>query len=210
MYADEDLLQLSALQHFLFCERQCALIHIEQAWAENLYTIEGELLHKRAHSGEHETRRGKRAEFGMPIRSLELGLSGKTDAVEYGADGAVLVVEYKRGRPKAGGADEVQLCAQAMCLEEMRGKPILEGALYYGKVRRRKVVAFDAELRERTRRTAGRVHELVRSGLTPRPIYDRAKCPRCSLLGHCLPKKLAKAASVEGYLKRMLGEEARE
>jgi CRISPR-associated exonuclease Cas4 len=136
MFSDVDLLPHSALQHFLFCERQRALIHIEQVWMENLSTIEGGLLHKRAHSGSREGRPGKRAEFGMLIRSLELGPSGKTDAVEYGADGSVLVVEHKRGRSKAGGADEVQLCAQALCLEEMRGDAIGEGALYYGKTRR--------------------------------------------------------------------------
>ena len=206
VYSDEDLLPLSALQHFLFCERQCALIHIEQVWAENVYTVEGELLHKRAHSGDREKRPGKRTEFGMPIRSLVLGLSGKTDAVEYAADGSILVVEYKRGRPKSGNADEVQLCAQAMCLEEMRGKPILEGALYYGKVRRRKTVAFDAELRQLTKQTATRLHELVRSAITPLPVYDKSKCPRCSLLSYCMPKKLGKAPSVMGYLTRALRE----
>ncbi|MBP8986033.1 MAG: CRISPR-associated protein Cas4, partial [Syntrophobacterales bacterium] len=136
MYDEEDLLQLSALQHFLFCPRQCALIHIEQIWEENLYTIEGELLHQRSHSGKAEERPMKRTEFGMPIRSLELGLSGKTDAVEYKADGGIVPVEYKRGRPKKGREDEVQLCAQALCLEEMLGVSIPEGALFYGKVRR--------------------------------------------------------------------------
>ncbi len=208
MYTDEDLLQLSAIQHFIFCRRQCALIHIEQVWAENLYTIQGEIMHKRAHSGLREKRPGKRTEFGMPIRSLELGLSGKTDAVEYGADGSVLVVEYKRGRPKPGGADEVQLCAQAMCLEEMRGITIPQGALYYGKTRRRKAVAFDAELRERTRETVSLVHEFLRAEQTPPPVYSAATCPRCSLLSYCMPKKLSKPASVDQYFSRMLNEEA--
>ena len=210
MFSDEDLLPLSALQHFIFCERQCALIHIEQIWTENLYTIEGEILHKRAHSGSREARPGKRTEFGMLIRSLELGLSGKTDVVEYGADGSFLVVEYKRGRPKAGGADEVQLCAQALCLEEMRGEAIGEGALYYGKTRRRKAIPFDSQLRERTRSTAKRLHEFVRAGRTPLPVYSTAKCPRCSLSGFCLPKKLGKAPPVALYFARMLGEEAAE
>lgn len=210
MYSDEDLLPLSALQHFLFCERQCALIHVEQAWAENLYTIEGELLHARAHSTTREARRSKRTEFGMPIRSLALGLSGKTDAVEYGADGATLVVEYKRGRPKAGNADEVQLCAQAICLEEMRGQPIKEGALYYGKTRRRKSVLFDAALRELTRTTAEKLHAFVNAGETPPPVYASTKCPRCSLLRLCMPKKLGKLVSVDRYLFRALKEEASE
>jgi CRISPR-associated exonuclease Cas4 len=206
MYSDEDLLPLSAMQHFLFCERQCALIHIEQIWAENLYTIEGELLHKRAHSGHRERRPDKRTEFGVPIRSLELGLSGKTDAVEYGADGSIIVVEYKRGRPKSGHADEVQLCAQAMCLEEMRGKHIPEGALYFGKVRRRKAVPFGAEIRRLTQQTAIRLHELVSSGVTPQPLYGKSKCPRCSLMSYCMPKKMGKAPPVKGYLAKALQE----
>ncbi|HEY9593108.1 MAG TPA: CRISPR-associated protein Cas4 [Spirochaetia bacterium] len=210
MYSDEDLLPLSALQHFLFCERQCALIHVEQQWAENLYTAEGEILHARAHSGARETRPSKNTEFGMPIRSLALGLSGKTDAVEYGADGTILVVEYKRGRPKPGNADEVQLCAQAMCLEEMRGGVIKEGALYYGKTRRRTSVPFDDVLRELTRATAEKLHALVDAGQTPPPVYVPAKCPHCSLLRLCMPKKLGKHPSVDRYLTRMLKEEKTE
>lgn len=209
-YSDEDLLPLSALQHFVFCERQCALIHIEQQWVENLYTAEGRVLHARSHAGSRETRPGKQTEFGMPIRSFALGLSGKTDAVEYRADGNVLVVEYKRGRPKAGDADEVQLCAQAICLEEMRGQPISEGALYYGKTRHRKTVVFEATLRDLTMATAEKLHGLVRSGRTPPPVYAAARCPRCSLLRLCMPKKLAKSGSVERYLSRMLHEEASE
>ena len=204
MYDEEDLLQLSALQHFLFCPRQCALIHIEQIWEENLYTIEGELLHQRAHSGKSEGRPMKRTEFEMPIRSLELGLSGKTDAVEYKADGGIVPVEYKRGRPKKGREDEVQLCAQALCLEEMLGVSIPEGALFYGKVRRRKVVPFSCELRTLVRETAERLHEFIRAGRTPPPEYDEKKCPRCSLLSICLPKKLSRPASVERYIERLL------
>jgi CRISPR-associated exonuclease Cas4 len=144
----------------------------------------------------------------MPIRSLELGLSGKTDAVEYGADGSVVVVEYKRGRPKSGGADEVQLCAQALCLEEMRGITIPQGALFYGKTKRRKAVSFDTALRERTRQTVSRVHALLRAGKTPLPVYGNSTCPRCSLLGYCMPKKLSKASPVKTYFSRMLKEEA--
>ena len=210
MYSDEDLLPLSALQHFLFCERQCALIHIEQIWTENLYTIEGELLHARAHSRSRETRQARKTEFGMPIRSLLLGLSGKTDAVEYEADGPILIVEYKRGRPKPGNADEVQLCAQALCLEEMRSEVIKEGALYYGKTRRRKSVLFDVALRELTRNTAERLHAFLWEGHTPLPTYNSAKCPRCSLLKLCMPKKMGRSMSIDHYLSRMLKEETSE
>jgi CRISPR-associated exonuclease Cas4 len=210
LYSDEDLIPLSALQHFLFCERQCALIHIEQIWTENIYTIEGELLHARAHSGSKERRPARKTEFGMPIRSLSLGLSGRTDAVEYGADGSILVVEYKRGRPKPGNADEVQLCAQALCLEEMRALAIKDGTIYYGKTRRRKSVLFDDALRALTTDTAKKVHALVQAGRTPLPRYVSAKCPRCSLLDLCMPKKLGKSASVDLYLSRALKEEAPE
>jgi CRISPR-associated exonuclease Cas4 len=207
-YDDEDLLPLSALSHFLFCQRRCALVHIEQIWAENAFTAEGRVLHRRAHSGTHEKRAGVRTEFGVPIRSLELGLSGKTDAVEYQSDGLILIVEYKRGKPKDDGVYEVQLCAQAICLEEMRQTQIEEGALYFGKSRRRRSVPFDSKLRERTKRAAADLHALISGGLTPSPSYDRGKCPRCSLLSYCMPKKLSKPASVDRYFSRMLNEEA--
>ena len=206
MYEDEDLLPLSALQHVLFCERQCALIHVEQVWAENVYTAEGRAMHERAHSERAERRPGKRKEFGMPIRSLELGLVGKTDAVEYGEDGGVLVVECKRGRPKRGREDEVQLCAQAICLEEMRGIRIAAGALYYGKTKRRRAVTFDTALRELTVATAERLHRLVEGGVTPDAAYDAGRCTNCSLVGMCMPRGSAGKRSVANYLERMLRE----
>ncbi|MEI6388876.1 MAG: CRISPR-associated protein Cas4 [Spirochaetota bacterium] len=206
MYDDDDLLPLSALQHLLFCERQCALIHVEQAWAENSFTAEGRLLHERAHSEKGERRPGKKKEFGMPIRSLELGLIGKTDAVEYGDDGSTLVVEYKRGKPKRGREDEVQLCAQALCLEEMRGTCIQSGVLYYGKTKRRKEVAFDNELRALVTNTAQRLHELVASGKTIIASYEEAKCAHCSLLELCIPACGKRVRSVTAYVERMTKE----
>lgn len=206
MYEDEDLIPLSALQHFQFCERQCALIHVEQLWAENSYTAEGRILHERAHSEKGLRRPGRKTEFGMPIRSLALGLIGRTDAVEYREDGGIVIVEYKRGRPKKGREDEVQLCAQALCLEEMRGASIAEGALYYGKTKRRKVVALDEELRSLTEEVTRRVHALVDSGKTPEAPFDEGKCPNCSLLGLCMPGRRTKGRGVEAYLRRMLRE----
>lgn len=207
MYEDEDLLMISALQHFMFCERQCALIHIEQQWAENVYTIQGELLHKRVHSGTSETRPGRRKEFGIPVRSLELGLTGKTDAVEYLPDGGIYIVEYKRGKPKKGLMDETQLCAQALCLEEMTGKRIYTGALFYGKQKRRKDVPLTEELRRHTQDTAVRLHAFIREGHTPAPVYDKGKCPRCSLKNICLPKKMDRKRTVAAYYTRMLKED---
>ena len=152
MFEDDDLIMISALQHFLFCARQCALIHIEQQWRENVYTIQGDLLHRRAHAAGSEKRRKKKKEYGMPIRSLTLGLTGKTDTAEYNESGGIVVVEYKRGRPKGDNIDEVQLCAQALCLEEMTGQVITTGALFYGKQKRRKNVDFteDYEISRRT------------------------------------------------------------
>src|SRR6185437_4908617 len=153
MVADADLVALSALQHYLFCPRQCALIHVEQAWAENAATAEGRVAHERVHATETEMRRGVRTMTGMPLRSDRLGVSGIADLVELrrSSEGWLpYPVEHKRGRPKSHRADEVQLCAQAMALEEMFAVEIAEGALFYGQPRRRSVVAFDAELRALT------------------------------------------------------------
>jgi CRISPR-associated exonuclease Cas4 len=201
---DDDLLPLSALQHVIFCERQFALIHVEQAWVENAYTTEGEILHAKAHSLSRERRPGRAKEFGMPIRSLELGLTGMTDAVEYGEDGSIRIVEYKRGKPKKHRADEAQVCAQAMCLEEMRGVSISEAQLYYGKAKRRKTVVLDEELRGITRTAAARAQEILRDGKTPKADFDEAKCPHCSMIGICMPGKLGSGKSVERYIARML------
>jgi len=203
VYSEEDLLPISALQHLVFCERQCALIHIEQAWAENLFTAQGRMLHERVHSALKQTRSPKHTEYSMPIRSLRLGLIGKADAVERFDDGRILPVEYKRGRPKSRNMDEVQLCAQAICLEEMLGACIEEGALFYGKTRKRTRVVFSEELRRQTEETAGRLHEFIAKGRTPPPVYNK-KCSRCSLVGLCLPKPLSRRPGVKAYIKRQI------
>lgn len=207
MYEENELIPISALQHFLFCERQCALIHIEMVWEENLYTIEGEILHKRVHSETWEQRPGGIKEFGMPVRSLELGLVGKTDAVEYKDDGRIVVIEYKRGKPKKGMMDEVQLCAQAMCLEEMLDTVISECAVYSGKTKHRRQVPLTDELRRLTIDTARRLHEFIDAGVTPPAIYKHETCDRCSLVGVCMPKKCTRSLSVDKYLTRMIKKE---
>ena len=155
--SEDELIPISALQHMLYCPRRCALIHIERQWAENRFTAEGHLLHQRADAGGHERRRGVRIARSVAVRSFRLGVSGIADVVEVrDDDGSPYPVEYKRGRPKSNRADQVQLCAQALCLEEMLARPVPEGALFYGRSRRRRVVAFDSDLRALTERVARR------------------------------------------------------
>ena len=201
MFDEADLLPLSALQHYVYCPRQCALIHVEQQWSENRFTAEGRAQHDRVDRPEHEVRDGVRVEFAVPLRSLRLGLIGKADAVEFHLDlksqisdfksreaGRVFPVEHKRGKPKPDHCDWVQLCAQALCLEEMLNVEIPEGAIFYGQPRRRQNVEFTPELRAETEATAGKLHALIRSGKTPAPEYDEKKCSACSLLDICMPQ----------------------
>jgi CRISPR-associated exonuclease Cas4 len=190
-YAEADLVPLSALQHYLFCPRQCALIHVEQIWEESRLTAEGRLLHERVDAGGVERRRDVKQVFGLPIRSLRLGLAGKADVVEFRrqADGRwrPYPVEHKRGRRKRENWDRVQLCAQALCLEEMLDTSVPEGALFYGKERRREVVEIGEAIRRETEDAAAAVHRLMVEARTPAPEYA-PRCKRCSLLGICLPK----------------------
>lgn len=202
-YVESDYIMLSALQHYLYCPRQCALIHLEQVWVENRFTAEGKVLHERSDSGERLRHGRVRSVRTLPVASARLGLSGQADVVEFHDDGTVLPVEYKRGRPKKGRCDEVQLCAQALCLEEMLGVKVAEGALYYGTKRRRHPVVFDAELRALTETTIERVHALLTSGTTPSAEYGR-KCDQCSLYSACLPKSCSASRSVRKYLTGML------
>jgi CRISPR-associated exonuclease Cas4 len=209
MYSEDDLIPLSSLQHYAFCRRQCALIHIEQIWRENIYTMEGRILHQKVHSGRTENRKKIKTMFGMPVRSLKLGLSGKIDTVDLCEDGSIRIVEMKRGRPKTKGMDEIQLCAQAMCLEEMLCVTILDGFLFYGKTRRRKSVLFSPELRQCTSELAHEVHAFIDKGITPHPEPDD-KCPRCSLVELCLPEPLSRPKNIEKYVARSLRSHAEE
>jgi CRISPR-associated exonuclease Cas4 len=207
MFSEDDLLPLSALQHLLYCERQCALIHLEQLWAENSLTVHGKHLHERADSGKSESRWGVRTVRSLPLRSLKWGLIGKADIVEFRAESVgerCFPVEYKRGKPKAHDADRVQLCAQALCLEEMLGITVPAGALFYGKTRRRLDVAFDESLRNLTLGTIARLHELIASRCTPPAIYEKAKCERCSLINLCMPKARSRSPAPNDYLAHAL------
>ncbi len=203
MYSESDYIMLSALQHYMFCPRQCALIHLEQIWVDNRFTAEGRVLHERVDSNTSGQTGEMRVARTLPICSSRLGLSGQADVVEFHNDGSVYPVEYKRGKPKKDQCDEVQLCAQALCLEEMLEVKIPAGALFYGQRRRRKVIELNSELRELTESIIMQVHKLFQTGLTPPAEYSK-KCDSCSLLQICMPKSCGRGRSVRRYLTRML------
>ncbi|OOR83176.1 CRISPR-associated protein Cas4 [Moraxella canis] len=197
---------LSALQHYAFCPRQCALIHNEQAWAENYLTAQGRALHECVDGGEPETRKGVRFERSVHVSAENLGVHGVLDMVERDLNtGNLKPVEYKRGKPKPEPFDEIQLCAQALCLEEMTGQTVAEGALWYGQTRHRVPVVFSNGLRAQTLAVIGQVRELLESGITPPPEYGK-RCKACSLVEICQPKLMEKDRSV-GYVAGLFGEE---
>ena len=208
MFTEEHLLPISALQHLLFCPRQCALIHLEQVWSENRFTVEGNLMHERAHQGTDETRYDTRITRGMPVRSLIHGLSGQCDIVEFHGTAPhyqkIIPVEYKRGKPKAHSADEVQLCAQALCLEEMLEIPIPTGFLFYGKNKRRTEITFTETLRKLTVTTTTDLRKMIGSGITPLAEYAPRRCDSCSLIHHCEPKALRLKRSVSDWFTQRL------
>jgi len=217
--SDGTVVMLSALQHYLFCPRQCALIHVEDAWDENYLTVSGRQLHERSDSGVCETRSDVHRATSLRLFSRRLGLAGVADVVEFHAVGAVLdgnktgavlpgrrglwhpfPVEYKRGKPKSHRADEVQLCAQALCLEEMLNVSIEKGALFYGETRRREDVVFDESLRALTEETATAVRKLLEEGVTPEPVFTPG-CEACSLAGRCQPQICAKRDCVDKWVR---------
>lgn len=202
---DDDVIPLSALQHYLYCPRQFALIHVERLWAENRFTAEGRILHSKADEIRVESRRGVRTVTAMPLQNTELGIAGVADVVEFyeSPDGErPYPVEYKRGKPKGHRADEVQLCAQALCLEAMFKVSLDEGALYYGKTRRRQIVGLDAELRRLTNETIVEARTLVRDGITPLASYKASVCDACSLIELCQPQLLGRKQSVQEWIHR--------
>jgi len=201
-YSENELLPISALQHLMFCERQCALIHVEQLWVENRLTVEGKNLHDKVHDADSECRGDVRIVRGLRLRSFCLGLSGIADVVEFHAD-IPFPVEYKRGKPKPDICDKVQLCAQALCLAEMTGVAVSEGAIFYGKPRRRLAVNLSEELQASTRDAAVRLHALFDSGKTPSAVYEK-KCMNCSLKHLCLPESAGAGKSARRYLGQML------
>lgn len=188
---DSQPLAISAIQHFAYCPRQFALIHLEQAWADNRYTAEGLLLHRRVDEGEPEQRGNLRYERAVLITSQQLGLNGKMDLLEIDTSynpPKLTPVEYKRGKPKVQDWDRLQLCAQALCLEEMRNLDITAGALWYWQTRHREVVTFSDELRQATVDAIRGAQELLVNGQTPAPTSHIKRCKACSLIDQCQPE----------------------
>jgi CRISPR-associated exonuclease Cas4 len=215
-YSEDHLLPISALQHLAFCPRQWALIHLEGQWSDNRLTAEGIIAHERAHDEDSETRGDLRIGRGLRLRSLRLGLVGQVDVVEFHKSedqcrGAVIegvpgfwlpvIIEYKHGKPKIGHEDEVQLCAQSLCLEEMLGVALTSASFFYGQPRRRYEVFLNAELREETETLIIQLHELTASSKTPLPEYA-PRCHNCSLENVCLPRVTRGHKSVHGYLAK--------
>ncbi|WP_178863366.1 CRISPR-associated protein Cas4 [Thiomicrorhabdus cannonii] len=185
---DTRLIPLSALQHYAFCPRQCALIHNEQVWSENFLTAQGQQLHQRVDHGLPESRKGIRYERGVEVSAPSLGLTGKLDLVEVDiATGVCFPVEYKRGKPKQDHIDLIQLCAQALCLEEMLGLNVSHGAIWYWQTRHRHQVEISETLREETLSIIEATRNLLNSGKTPKAKYEK-KCDACSLYELCNPK----------------------
>ena len=214
-YAEEDYLMISGIQHFRFCRRQWALIHVEQQWEENVHTIIGEVMHKRAHDPYlREKRKDTIVVRALPVASKTMGVSGECDIVEFHRcdDGirlfghrglySVYPIEYKKGKPKNADEDQLQLTAQAMCLEEMFTTTISEGAIYYGEIKRREVVEFTEELRNNVVEIFQEMHQYYTTKYTPKVKKSKA-CSPCSLKEICLPS-LEKSISVGEYMAQIL------
>jgi CRISPR-associated exonuclease Cas4 len=230
VYTDEELVPISALQHLIFCARQCAFIHIERVWRENSLTAEGQILHRKTNNGRVETYGGRRIARSVDLVSRRLGLVGKSDVVEFHPpDGVtpaaarkamrtlelperftrwtIVPIEYKRGKPKTsriwGDCDRVQLCAQALCLEEMLGITLERGELFYGEKRRRVEVELDTKLRERTEQCTAELHDLLSSTQLPNPVNDR-RCQRCSLNEICMPEQTSTKSKASRWIAHQM------
>lgn len=195
---------ISAIQHYEFCPRQCSLIYMEDIWEENFFTAEGRILHRKAHSKVIETREEGKKYYGVEVYSEKLGLFGQIDALIVTGSGEFFIVEYKRGKPKNIDADRMQLCAQAICLEEMVGKKIEKGSLFYFSIRKREEVSFGPNLREKTFHVIQKIKDLMETGKIPPADYSD-KCKRCSIKSRCMPK--IKRDSVKKYITIALKKE---
>lgn len=200
--ADDEVVLLSALEHWSYCPRQCALIHLEQAFEDNVHTQRGQAVHARVDMPGYETAHGIRAERALPLYSERLGLRGKADVVEFLLDGTPYPVEYKHGQRRTHAHDELQLAAQALCLEEMTGRPVPKGAIYHASSRRRREVMFGTTLRIAAETAVAALHDMIRRGTMPPPVND-ARCRHCSLQTLCQPAALAATARLQA-LRRSL------
>lgn len=196
----EPVVQISALEHHAYCQRQCALIHVEGVWSDNAHTVRGSAGHRRVDSGEHKVERGRRVLRAIPLWSESLGLSGRADAIEVTAADELVPVEYKMG-VQHGDAAHVQLCAQALCLEEMTGRRVEAGALWFSGPRRRVTVSIGHDLRARTVMLIGQVRSLFTAPRLP-AAPDDERCRSCQLLGHCLPGVVADPDRVLEHVER--------
>lgn len=199
-FEEDDWVPISALQHYSYCPRQCALIHVEQVFAENVHTLRGRAVHARVDESTSNEESGVRVERALALYSEHLGLVGKADVVEFLADGTPYPVEYKHGRKRTAEHDDLQLAAQALCLEEMTGKPVRLGAIYHHSSRRRREVEITDALRQQVADTTAAVRALLRSGVLPPPVNDK-RCDQCSLKEICQPDALADS----GKLGRLRG-----
>lgn len=190
----DDPIMLSALQHWSYCPRQCTLIHLEQAFDENVHTMRGNAVHERVDTAGFETFEGVKSERALPVWSECYGLIGKCDVVEFHPDGRIYPVEYKHGKKRAQTHDDLQLAAQAMCLEEMFGKPVTQGAIYHHTSRRRREVKITPELRQQVIDTITAIRAMLASGKLPPPVND-ARCKECSLNEICQPQAMARCST---------------
>lgn len=203
MYTEEDYIQLSSIQHFVFCPRQCGLIHVDALWSENLFTARGRIMHEKADSGEDESRGDRIITRSLNVYSRRLGLSGRCDVVEMNETGDTVIpypVEYKSGKPKMDISDTAQLCAQALCLEEMMNVSVREAAVFYGKPRRRLAVEIDDNLRRETESIIHSIHGMIKEKRVPAAKYMK-KCDTCSLNDMCMPK--VKSGKLKSYIEEL-------
>ena len=196
-----EAIPISALQHWSYCQRQCGLIHLEQTFDENIYTLRGRFAHTRIDQPGNESRRGARLERALPLWSRRLGLIGKADVVEF-VDDVPYPVEYKVGNRRPGGHDDLQLCAQALCLEEMLNVAVPRGAIYYHASRRRQEIQFDVPLRTRVEEAIAGIRVMFQTGALP-PAPNDARCPKCSLIDSCLPAAVGARAASRSYQSRL-------
>lgn len=201
---EDDFIMISALQHYIFCPRQCGLIHVDDVWNENLFTVRGEILHEKVDSDTYETRGDVKTVRGLRIHSYKYGLVGRCDVVEFkniNAGKEVIPVEFKAGEPKEDISDKVQLCAQVFCLEEMLNVEIPKAAFFYGKIRRRLTIEIDTELRNETEKTIQNVRDIIESKKVPLVEYS-SKCRNCSLINICMPKAI-KSKKITNYINEL-------